>query len=135
MMLLLVTATPGASEPLSWWGFFVLFVLLMIVADMKLVHNKPRKAGLKEALAWSALWIAISLTFSAGVYQFLGAEKGLQFLTGYLVEKAMSVDNIFAFILLFRYFRVDAEHQHRVLFWGIIGALVFRAIFIVAGVA
>ena len=122
------------SEPWTWWVAFNVFVLIMIVLDLKVIHREEHAVGMKEALFWSGFWIALSLCFNAGVYHFLGGEKGLQFLTGYVVEKAMSVDNIFVFILLFGYFKVAPKLQHRVLFWGILGALVFRAIFILAGV-
>jgi len=131
----LIAAVTGSTEPWTWWLAFNLFVLLMIVLDLKVIHREERAVGMKEALFWSGFWIVLSLCFNAGVYHFLGGEKGLQFLTGYVVEKAMSVDNIFVFILLFGYFKVEPKLQHRVLFWGIMGALVFRAVFILVGVS
>ena len=90
---------------------------------------------IREALLWTFFWIAISLIFNVGVFIFAGSEKGLEFLTGYLIEKSLSVDNIFVFILIFSYFKIPARYQHKVLFWGILGALVMRAAFIFAGVA
>src|SRR5579872_5654039 len=130
----LIVASVAAGEPWTWWVAFNAFVLVLIVLDMKVLRRGEHEVGMKEALAWSVMWISLALTFNAGVYHVLGAEKGLQFLTGYVVEKSMSVDNIFVFILLFRYFQVDPKYQHRVLFWGILGALVFRGVFILVGV-
>jgi tellurite resistance protein TerC len=107
----------------------------MLALDLGVFHRKSHTVKLKEALAWSAVWIALALIFNAGVYHWMGKAKALEFLTGYVIEKSLSVDNIFVFIMLFAYFRVPAEYQHKVLFWGILGALVMRAIFIALGVA
>jgi tellurite resistance protein TerC len=117
------------------WTLFMVFVLAMLALDLGVFHRKHHVVKLKEALAWSAVWIALALVFNVGVWHWMGRDKGMEFLTGYVIEKSLSVDNIFVFILVFSYFRVPAEHQHGVLFWGIIGALVMRAIFIFAGVA
>jgi tellurite resistance protein TerC len=116
-----------------WIGFNV-FVLAMLALDLGVFHRKAHEVNVKEALWWSAVWIALALAFNAGIYFFRGEEDALEFLTGYLLEKALSVDNIFVFIMIFAYFKVPARYQHKVLFWGILGALVMRALFIAGGV-
>jgi tellurite resistance protein TerC len=121
--------------PVSFWLLFNAFVLVMLVLDLGLFHRKSREVSIREALLWSLFWIALALTFNILIYHWQGKEKALEFLTGYLIEKALSVDNIFVFILIFSYFRIPSQYQHRVLFWGIIGALIMRIIFIFAGVA
>jgi tellurite resistance protein TerC len=115
------------------WVGFNLFVLAMLAIDLGVFHRKAHAVSIREAATWSAVWVALSLIFNYGVYHFLGAQRGLEFLTGYLIEKALSVDNIFVFVLLFSYFRVPAKYQHRILFWGIIGALIMRGAMIGAG--
>jgi tellurite resistance protein TerC len=105
----------------------------MLALDLGVFHRKAHEVKMKEALVWSGVWIALALVFNLIVYFWRGPEVGLQFLTGYLIEKSLSVDNIFVFVLLFSYFSVPAKYQHKVLFWGIIGALIMRAIFIAAG--
>jgi tellurite resistance protein TerC len=122
------------GSPGLWLGF-TSFVLVMLALDLGVFHRKAHKVGVREALAWSGVWIGLALLFNLGVYHWYGPEKGLEFLTGYLIEKALSVDNIFVFLMLFSYFAVPSAYQHRVLFWGIFGALVMRAIFIAAGAA
>lgn len=117
------------------WAGFLLFVLLMLALDLGVFHRKSHEVKIKEALAWSAVWISLALIFNAGVYFYLGKEKAIEFLTGYVIEKSLSVDNLFVFIMVFSYFNVDTKYQHKVLFWGILGALIMRAIFIFAGVA
>jgi tellurite resistance protein TerC len=117
----------------SWIGFCA-FVLAMLAFDLGVLHRTSHEVALKEALIWSAVWIALALVFNLGVYHWQGSEKGLQFLTGYLVELALSVDNLFVFLLVFGYFQVPVEYRHRVLFWGIVGALIMRAVFIAAGI-
>ncbi len=121
------------NELLLWIGFNI-FVLAMLALDLGVFHRKAHEVKIKEALLWSAVWIALALAFNVGVYFWRGPDTALEFLTGYLLEKALSVDNIFVFIMIFAYFRVPALYQHKVLFWGILGALVMRAIFIAAGV-
>lgn len=116
-----------------WIGFNV-FVLAMLALDLGVFHRKAHVIRIKEALAWSVSWIALALLFNVGVYYLRGPQTGLEFLTGYLLEKSLSVDNIFVFLLIFSYFKVPALYQHKVLFWGILGALIMRAIFIAAGV-
>jgi tellurite resistance protein TerC len=117
----------------GWVGFNV-FVLAMLALDLGVFNRKAHEIKFKEALGWSALWMSLALIFCGGLYYFRGAEAGTQFLTGYLVEKALSVDNIFVILLIFNFFKIPAMHQHKVLFWGILGALVMRALFIVLGV-
>lgn len=119
--------------PLFWIGFN-LFVLAMLVLDLKVFHRKPHEVQLKEALAWSGVWIGLALLFNLGIYFWLGRQPALEFLTGYLIEKSLSVDNLFVFLMLFAYFRVPAKYQHEVLFWGILGALIMRAAFIAGGI-
>ncbi|NOU47212.1 MAG: TerC family protein [Bacteroidales bacterium] len=120
---------------LSVWVGFLLFVCLMLALDLGVFNRKSHAVSIKEALIWSAIWISMALIFNFGVYHYMGEVKGLEFLTGYLIEKALSVDNLFVFIMLFSMFDVDPKYQHKVLFWGILGALIMRAIFIFAGVA
>ncbi|MFZ4463607.1 MAG: TerC family protein [Bacteroidales bacterium] len=117
------------------WIGFLAFIFLMLALDLGVFNRKSHEVKIKEALLWSAIWISIALIFNYGVYYFYGHEKGFEFLTGYLIEKALSVDNLFVFIMLFSMFQVEPKYQHKVLFWGILGALIMRAIFIFAGVA
>ena len=118
----------------GWIGFNVV-VLAILALDLGVLHRKSEKVSLKEAAIWSGVWVALSLAFALAVYRSLGRQSGLEFLTGYLIEYALSVDNIFVFVLIFSYFSVPEKYQHRVLFWGIIGALVLRGVMIVAGSA
>ncbi len=120
---------------LIFWVAFNLFVLAMLALDLGVFHRRAHVVRFKEAIAWSLLWVALAVIFAGIVYQWRGPELALQFVTGYLVEQSLSVDNLFVFLLLFSFFKVPREHQHKVLFWGIIGALVMRLVFIVAGVA
>lgn len=117
------------------WVGFIAFVILLLAIDLGIFHRKSHEVNIKEALIWSAVWISLALIFNYGVYVFLGEQKALEFLTGYLIEKSLSVDNLFVFIMIFSFFNVKPEYQHKVLFWGILGALIMRAIFIFAGVA
>jgi tellurite resistance protein TerC len=107
----------------------------MLALDLGVFHRNTHAVGIREALTWTAIWVTLALAFNAGVHLRYGSERGLEFLTGYVIEKALSVDNIFVFIVVFSAFAVPADLQHRVLFWGILGALVMRAIFIVLGAA
>jgi tellurite resistance protein TerC len=118
----------------GWVGFNVV-VLAILALDLGVLHRKSEKVSLKEAAIWSGVWVALSLSFAFAVYRTMGRQSGLEFLTGYLIEYALSVDNIFVFVLIFSYFNVPEKYQHRVLFWGIIGALVLRGVMIVAGSA
>lgn len=116
------------------WTVFIITITGMLALDLGFLHRKAHAVSLREALAWSAVWVALALLFSLGIYLRRGSEPALEFLAGYAVEKALSVDNIFVFMLIFSYFRVDPRYQHKVLFWGILGALAMRALFIAAGV-
>lgn len=122
------------GTPALWAGFLV-FVLAMLALDLGVFHRKAHEVTLREAAVWSVVWVSLALLFNAGVYQWFGADRALEFTTGYLIEKALAVDNIFVFYAIFAYFAVPAAYQHRVLFWGILGALAMRAIFIFAGAA
>lgn len=122
------------GSPLLWGGFTA-FILAMLALDLGVFHRYAHEVKFKEALGWTFAWIALALIFNAGVYHWFGAQKGMEFLTGYIIEKALSVDNVFIFLVIFSVFAVPAKYQHRVLFWGVLGALVMRAIFIFAGAA
>jgi tellurite resistance protein TerC len=121
----------------SLWGWigFNGVVLAILALDLGVLHRRSAKVSIKEAATWSAVWVALSLCFAFAIYETMGRQSGLEFLTGYLIEYALSVDNIFVFVLIFSYFNVPEKYQHRVLFWGIIGALVLRGVMIVAGSA
>lgn len=139
---MLLGAETELGKPLYWWIGFNLFVLAMLALDLGVFHRKAHEVKFKEAATWSLVWIGLALLFNLGI--LLGwvgpygeAQRGLkakEFLAGYLVEKALSVDNVFVFAMIFTYFAVPAAYQHRVLFYGIVGALVFRALFIFSGV-
>ena len=117
------------------WGIFNLFIIIMLVIDLVVFHGKDHEESIKEALVWTGVWITLALIFGIGVYYYMGTQTALDYYTGYLIEKSLSVDNIFVFLLVFSYFKVPPEYQHKVLFWGIFGALVMRFIFIFVGVA
>jgi tellurite resistance protein TerC len=122
------------SDQVLWWVVFNIFVLAMLALDLGVFHRKAHVVTIREAIFWSVIWIALALIFNVGVYFWRGAETALEFLTGYLIEKALSIDNLFVFLLIFSYFRVPSAYQHKILSWGIVGALVMRAIFIAAGI-
>lgn len=122
------------STPILFWVLFNLFVLVMLALDLGVFHRQAHEVKFKEAIGWSVVWIALALVFNVVVYLWRGSEAALQFLTGYLIEKSLSVDNIFVFLMLFTYFSVPGRFQHKILFWGILGALIMRAVFIAAGV-
>lgn len=115
------------------WIVFNIFVLLMLAIDLGVFNRKSKAISFRQALTWSAVWITLALLFNGWIYYSMGEKPAAEFLTGYLVEKSLSVDNIFVFVLLFSFFKVPDEYRHRVLLWGVIGALVMRAIFIAAG--
>lgn len=117
------------------WVGFNLFVLAMLALDLGVFHKKAHVVSFRESLTWTTIWISLALVFNFGIYHFLGPQKGLEFFTGYVIEKSLSVDNIFVFALLFSYFAVPQIYQHKVLFWGIIGALIMRAAMIFLGAA
>ena len=120
---------------ISFWVGFIAFVAIMLFLDLFVFHKKDTTVNVKEALLWSAFWIGLAVVFNLGVYYVLGRVKALEFFTGYLIEESLSVDNLFVFIMIFGFFKIDPKYQHKILFWGIIGAIVMRAIFIFAGVA
>ena len=122
------------SIPIWAWVAFNVFVLAMLALDLGVVHRRAHVVGLREALTWSFVWIALALAFNVVLYVWHGTEPALAFLAGYLIEKSLSVDNMFVFWMLFSYFRVPALYQHKVLFWGIVSALVMRAVLIYLGI-
>jgi len=115
------------------WLIFNLFVLSAIVLDLGVFHRRPHKMTTREAITWTIVWVGMSLAFGLGVMHFSGRQRGLEFFAGYVIEKALSVDNLFLFLVIFRAFSVDEKVQHRVLEWGILGALVMRGVMIAAG--
>ena len=117
-----------------WIGFNV-FVLAMLALDLGVFHRKAHVVSFKESITWTVVWVALALLFNLGVWHYYGSQKALEFFTGYLIEKSLSVDNVFVFALLFSYFAVPPKYQHKVLFWGILGALIMRAIMIALGAA
>jgi tellurite resistance protein TerC len=119
---------------LVFWILFNLFVVAMLALDLGVLNRRSHRVGFREALAWSGVWIALAAAFAVLVLFWHGRAPALQFVTGYVIELSLSVDNLFVFLVIFRYFKVPGEHQHKVLFWGILGALVMRGAFIVAGV-
>jgi len=119
-----------------WWIGFNLAILAMLALDLGVFHRKNETLSVRHSLAWTLIWIAVSMAFNYGiVYPVFGGEKSMEFLTGYVIEKALSVDNLFVFLVLFQFFKVPDQLQHRILFWGILGALVMRAGFIFGGIA
>src|SRR5512146_46647 len=123
------------TDTLWLWVGFNLFVLAMLALDLGVFHRKAHVVSFKESIGWTAVWVVLALLFNGGVWHFYGSQKALEFFTGYLIEKSLSVDNVFVFALLFSYFAVPARYQHKVLFWGILGALIMRAVMIAAGAA
>lgn len=121
--------------PMWMWVVFAATVIAMLVLDLGVLHRKSHEVSTKEAVGMVFLWVSIALLFCAGVYLKFGSEKALEFLAGYVIEEALSVDNLFVFVLIFQYFSVPEAYKHRVLFWGILGAVIFRAIFVFAGAA
>jgi tellurite resistance protein TerC len=117
------------------WGGFIVFVLLMLALDLGVFHRKAHVIRYREALIWSGVWVSLALLFNLGVYIWFGSERAIEFLTGYLIEKSLSVDNIFVFLIIFSALGIPQLYQHRVLFWGIFTALLMRAAMIFAGAA
>ncbi len=122
-------------EMIWLWGGFHLLVFAMLALDLGVFHRKAHAISIREAIVWSVVWIVLALIFNVGIYLWRGPETALEFLTGYLIEKSLSVDNIFVFVLLFTSLSVPATSQHRVLFWGILGALLMRGTLILIGTA
>ncbi len=124
-----------STVPIWAWVLFHAVIFSLLALDLGVINRKSHVVSVREALGWSAFWIGLSMAFCVGIWVWMGGHKAVEFLTGYVVEYALSVDNIFVFLLVFGYFKVRAEHQHKVLFWGIIGAFVMRAAMIFAGTA
>ena len=122
------------GTPLQWGVFFTL-VAIMLALDLGVFHRKERRITLRESVFWSVFWTVLALVFNYWIYYKYGSQAGIEFLTGYVIERSLSFDNIFVFIVIFNYFAVPAQYQHRVLFWGILGALVSRGVFIAMGAA
>jgi tellurite resistance protein TerC len=120
-----------------WWAWlgFHIFVFMMLALDLGVFNRKVHAPSVKEAAAWSSVWITLALIFNLLIFKAKGPQQGLEWLTAYLLEKSLSVDNLFVFVLLFASFRVELRHQHKVLFWGVLGALLMRACMIMAGTA
>lgn len=124
-----------AAVPFWAWSAFFFFIIAMLALDLGVFQREAHEMKMREALAWCVVWFALALGFNALLWWWRGAEAGQQFLAAYLVELCLSVDNVFVFILVFAYFKVAPRYQHRVLFWGIIGAVLMRAAFILVGVS
>lgn len=122
------------NETALLWTAFNLFVIAMLAIDLGVFHRKAHEVTVREALTWTCVWITLAMIFNLFIYYYYDSVKALEFFTGYLIEKSLSVDNIFVIILIFSYFKVPSAYQHKVLFWGILGALVMRVIFILTGV-
>ncbi|HLP74562.1 MAG TPA: TerC family protein [Bacteroidales bacterium] len=122
------------NKAILWIGFNA-FILVMLAVDLGVFHKKAHEVKLKEALTWSAIWIIIALIFNIFIWYQFGKTKAVEYLTGYIIEKSLSIDNIFVFVLIFKAFNVPSTYQHKVLFWGVTGALLMRAVFIFAGVS
>ena len=118
-----------------YWFLFHLFIFLMLFLDLGVFHKKQHEVKTKEALLWTLTWITLALIFGVIIYFQFGENPAIEFLTGYLIEESLSMDNIFVFVIIFSYFKIPMVHQHRVLFFGILGALIFRALFILTGVS
>ena len=116
------------------WAIFAVVILAMLILDLGVINRKAHAIQLREAFLWSLVWVALALGFCGLVYFWMGSEKALEFLTGYVVEESLSVDNLFVFLIIFSYFSVPRHYEHKVLFWGIIGVLITRGIFITVGV-
>ncbi len=123
------------EHPLWLWIAFAVFIIICLLIDLVVLHSEDHEVEVKESLRQTAGWIALSLLAGVGVYFYMGSESALNYYTGYLIEYSLSIDNIFVFLLIFNYFKVDDKYQYKVLFWGIFGALVFRFVFILLGAA
>jgi len=126
---------PAALGTPLQWGIFFALIFGMLVLDLGVLNRHEHRVGMREALVWSVVWTLVALLFNGWIYYQFGSKIGFEFLTGYVIERSLSFDNIFVFVIIFNYFAVPAEHQHRVLFWGILGALVSRGLFIGMGTA
>lgn len=117
------------------WSVFTLVIVTMLLLDLGIFHKKAHSVNFKESLIWTIVWITLAMLFGVGIYFFYGHQKALEYVTGYLLEKSLSVDNIFVFVMIFTYFKVPKIYQHKVLFWGVLSAVILRGIFIAAGIA
>ncbi|MEX1238201.1 MAG: TerC family protein [Cyclobacteriaceae bacterium] len=122
------------AETVVLWTAFNIFVLGMLALDLGIFHKKSAEISVRDALLWTGIWITLAMAFNFFVFHYFGREQAIEFFTGYIIEKSLSVDNIFVIIMIFSYFQVPSAYQHKVLFWGILGALVMRVIFIFAGI-
>lgn len=120
---------------MTWWVWFHVFVFIMLALDLGVFHRKEKEISVKESLIWTFFWIGMALIFNFGVFHYMGRQEASEFLTCYILEKSLSVDNIFVMTIIFGFFKVLPRYQHRVLFWGILGALVMRIVFILGGVS
>src|SRR5437762_1852237 len=128
-------ALPMVATNIWFWVGFIAFVIAMLSIDLGVFNRTPHVVGAREALVWTAVWVALALLFAGGLALLVDRQSSLTFLTGYVIEESLSVDNIFVIVLIFKYFAVPAQYQHRVLFWGILGALIMRGLFIGLGAA
>src|SRR3989344_5406328 len=124
-----------ACEPLAAWGGFIISIMILLIIDLVIFHKKNHTISIKEALTWTAVWFSIALLFNLGILYFQGKEQAVFFLTGYLIEKALSVDNLFVMLVIFTAFKIAPQYQHKVLFWGITTAIILRGIVIGIGAA
>jgi len=122
-------------EEIALWVGFNLFIVAMLALDLLVFNKKPHEVKVREALAWCGVWVSMAAIFNIGVYFFKGKQAALEFLAGYLIEESLSVDNLFVFLVIFSYFKVPKIYQHKILFWGILGAIVMRAAFIIGGIS
>ncbi len=134
-MIVEASGGPPVDVGIEIWIAFNVFLLGMLALDLGVFHRRDHEISLKEALIWSLIWTLLALAFNGLIYAWQGPQKALEFFTGYLIERSLSMDNIFVFLLIFSYFAVPARYQYKVLFWGILGALVMRILFILTGVA
>lgn len=123
------------TQHLELWAVFWAIVIVLLGLDLAVFNRRAHAVSIKEAGAWSIVWVALSLLFGAGIWWLLGQQQALEYFTGYVIEKSLSVDNLFVFLIIFRFFKVEPRYQHRVLFWGVFGAIILRTIMIVAGAA
>jgi len=123
------------SAPMSAWAGFLLFIVLMLALDLGVFNRKTHAPSFMESAVWSSVWVALALAFNAIVWVSMGTTRGIEWFTGYVLEKSLSVDNLFVFVMVFQAFAVELKHQHRILYWGILGALIFRAAMILGGAA
>ena len=127
------TITQILTHKIFLWTSFNLLVLILLGLDLGIFHRKDHKISMKESLIWSVIWVIVALLFNVFVYFWKGGTTALEFFTGYFIERSLSIDNLFVFLMIFTYFKVSERYQYRVLFWGILGALIFRGLFIATG--